>query len=245
MVEDVDEHPCGDGAGVAGDHVRQAAELRLHRALVGVPGDAPGAREHLVGDVVVELEADPRPARVREERSTARPAAGSRRRRAARRGRAGPAARRRREHRQPGGQQHAGVVAGEEGERGEQARTRAPRAAPARASRTKSAADCSRRAKRVGGRPSSRSGRTWRWWRGRACPEGQAGVAAAAQERRPQRQGADGGGGGQQPGGAEEVPHHEPRQGQRDLVDRADHAVVRGVESSLLDASRPPAAYWP
>ena len=237
MIVDVEEHAPRDRAGVPGDHVGQAVELRLQRALVGVPGDALRAREHLVGDVVVELRGEARAPRERVEhpgQDRQQEPGGEEQCRAAtfllQRAPRGDGD-------ESGRQEHAGVVAREEGERGE-------RAGPGGGARARAGEQDVERGglqgqgERVGrdGVAVAEEGGV----RGDEERRAQAGarIGAPAEQRGPEEQRERARGHREEARREEEVPHDESGRRERDLVARAHHAVARRLEAAVLDEAR-------
>ncbi len=234
MIEQVEQHAAHDRARVAGHHLPQVVELGLERALVLVPGDAAGAREHLVGDVVVELE--------RERRSVAEAVEHPRHHRDQEAGeeaqRRRPAPRLRRpaeqQRRDPGGQQRHRVVAGQEGERREQPgpERRASRGAGQQHAQGRG---LERVGERVGGRRVAVAEEEAVGGDEQHAEQRHARVGAAREQAEPQPQARGRRRHRDQLGGEEQVAHHEPDQRQHQLVDRPDHAVAGRDQPAVLD----------
>ena len=238
MVEQVPQHAARDRPRVARDHLPEIVELGLEPALIFVPGEAAGAREHLVGDVVVELEGEAGAAGEREDhpRDDRGEEAGGEES-----ARAPPLLLRRaaaRDREQPRREQVDRVVAREERERGEESRDRRRARAAAREQREQGARLERVRERVVGGRlavaEEVRVGGDEQ--RPEEC---QARVGAAREQCEPGEQARRGRGDRDQLGGEEEIPRREPHQRERHFVDRPHHTVARRHEPAALDQARP------
>ena len=244
MVEQVEAHAAHDGPRVARDHRPRRREVRLHVALVDIPHDAVRPREHLVGDVVVQLESHRAPVggaprhpgcdRSRESR-------GERQRAPEPRAALG-AVPSQRERQESARQERDAVVARQERQAGEHARERD---ASSRGGRSAGAEQCPQR-----GRLQRQRGRVGR---DRPAVAKELGVAreehqrdqcerrvrSTHEDRTPQDERRGHRGDRQQLGGVEQIVDDESESREHELEHRADDRVARRVQVALQKGARP------